>query len=363
MLSKKAWSVEPGSLDEVYNEMSCLGYYYTRSAVAHSLLELARDHIDEKERREAIIICQRENEISEDSLDTSTGVVKTMIEQEGAAYRVIQGDCIDHLKKSAIGEVDLTFFDPPYNQGKEYGYFDDEQDPQKYWSWIRRVLRGIYEVTVEGGSLYFMQREKNTEHILSSLRETGWTYQNLIIWKKKTSAVPGRYRFGKSYQVIAFATKGSRPKVFNRLRIDPPIAPHYKYQRKNGMFVIDIWADIREMTSGYFAGDEALRDERGNRIHKQQSPVALLLRIVLSSSLPGDRVLDPMAGTGTTLVTAYQLTRKSVGIEIDPGHVSLIKSRLQEIRVSDNISKYYQDYKFTPDLDEIWGTKKRQMSL
>jgi len=278
---------------------------------------------------------------------------------------VLQGDCLEYFEAGSVHDVHLTFFDPPYNQGKDYEYFDDEQDPQKYWAWIKRVLRGIYDATAEGGVVYFMQREKNAEYILNSLRETGWSYQNLIVWRKMTSAIPSECRFGKRYQVIAFATKGRSPRVFNRLRIDPPLPPHYKYGRENGLFVTDVWADIRELTSGYFAGDEALRDKEGERIHKQQSPVALLLRIILSSSLPGDTVFDPMAGTGTTLVTAYQLERKSVGIEIDPNYVDLIKRRLEVIRSADDVSKYYEDYKFTPNLDDVWGAvgKEKQRLL
>jgi len=290
-----------------------------------------------------------------------------MVNQLDADYKptIFQGDCLKHFETGSIHGVHLTFFDPPYNQGKDYEYFDDEQDPEKYWTWIKKVLEGIYDATMKGGAVYFMQREKNAEYILRSLRETKWTYQNTIIWKKQTSPVPSRHRFGKSYQVIAFATKGRIPKIFNRLRIDPPLPPHYKYNRKNGMYTTDIWADIKELTSGYFAGNEPLRDKLGRRIHKQQSPVALLTRIILSSSLPGDMILDPVAGTGTTLVTSCQLRRRSIGIEIDPNHINLIKERLKDIKSADDVSKYYKDYKYTPNLDSIWGAngKKQYLSL
>ncbi len=273
---------------------------------------------------------------------------------------VLQGDCLEYFETDIVQDVHLTFFDPPYNQGKDYEYFNDEQDPEKYWAWIQKVLGGIYDVTADEGAIYFMQREKNVEYILNSLKKTGWTYQNLIIWRKMTSAIPSEIRFGKKYQVIVFATKGRKPRVFNKLRIDPPLPPHYKYNRENGMFVTDVWADIRELTSGYFAGDEAFRDQEGQRIHKQQSPAALLTRIILSSSLPGDTVFDPMAGTGVTLVAAYQLKRKSIGIEIDPNYVNLIKKRLEFIRPADDVAKYYKDYENTPNLDYIWGTKSKE---
>ena len=268
---------------------------------------------------------------------------------------VLEGDCFTYLNEGSISDVQLTFLDPPYRQGKEYRFFDDTQPEVTYWSWLKEILSKVYDVTVEGGAIYFMQREKNTEDVLRVLRKTGWTYQNLIIWRKTTSAVPSEYRFGKKYQVIAFATKGKKPKVFNKLRINPPLPSNYKYERENGMFVTDVWSDIRELTSGYFAGDEALRDKEGNRIHLQQSPISLLLRIILSSTSPYDTVFDPMAGSGTALVVAYQLSRNAIGIEIDPQYVKLIEQRLETISPADDISQYYEQYQFTPNLEKMWG--------
>ncbi len=270
-------------------------------------------------------------------------------------YEILQGNCLDIFKQGLIKDIDLTFFDPPYNQGKEYNYFNDSQNPDEYWSWIKEVVDNVYKLTTNGGALYLMHREKNAEHLLRILREVGWTYQNLIIWRKLTSAVPSNIRYGKQYQVIAFATKGKKPRVFNKLRIDPPLPPHYKYQRETGMFVTDIWEDIRELTSGYFAGDEAIRDTEGNRIHKQQTPIAVLIRIILTSSLPNDTVFDPMAGTGTTAVVANQLKRKSVVVEIDPSHVLTIKSRLEKLKPADNVNQFLKDYIYTTGLEKIAG--------
>lgn len=249
----------------------------------------------------------------------------------------------------------MTFLDPPFNQGKEYRVVQDNMPEAEYWDWMKSICSKTRALTASGGAIYFMQREKNTERVLGCLRETGWTLQNLIIWTKRTSAVPNTNRFGKQYQVIAFATNGLRPRVFNRLRIDAPLRPEYKYQRENGLFVTDVWDDIREMTSGYFAGDEALRLPNGERAHKQQSPVALLLRMVLSSTMPGDWVLDPFAGTGTTLVVADQLGRESVGIEIDPQNVELVRRRVRERRSADSVAHLGSYYRFTEKIAEIWG--------
>ncbi len=269
---------------------------------------------------------------------------------------VRQGDCLQELEglKAQGYRFALTFLDPPFNQGKEYNHFDDDLPEAEYWQWMQQVCAMVYDLTEQGGAVYFMQREKNAEHVLRVLREVGFQLQNLIIWTKRTSAVPNEWRFGKGYQIIAFATKGRKPRVFHRLRIDAPLRPEYRYQREEGMFVTDVWDDIRELTSGYFAGAEALRTPSGERFHKQQSPIALLLRIVLASTTPGDWVLDPFAGTGTTAVVTEQLGRHCVAIELDPTNVAMIKWRLEVQREADSVLPLHAYYRFTPNLDEIW---------
>lgn len=273
--------------------------------------------------------------------------------------QLLTGDCLELLSRpfSQAGirpPVTLTFFDPPFNQGKAYARCDDRLPEEHYWEWVEQVCGAVHALTEEGGAIYFMQREKNAEQVLGVLRESGWTLQNMIVWMKRTSAVPGRRRFGKQYQIIAFATKGRRPRVFHRLRIDPPRAPGHKRERANGLYVTDCWSDIRELTAGFFAGEEALRQADGRRTHEQQSPVALLARIILSSSDPGDLVLDPCAGTGTTLAVAQQLGRPAVGIEIDPANAKLIAARLQRPRAADSVAKLRHYYRFTAGLEKIW---------
>ena len=271
---------------------------------------------------------------------------------------VLYGDNAKLMNQAEIqalkdAQIALTFLDPPFNQDKEYERVDDSMDEDKYWEWLEQVCSSVYQSTMDGGCIYFMQREKRAKEVLRTLERTGWTLQNLIIWKKTTSAVPQRYRYGKHYQIIAFATKGKKPRAFNRLRIDYPLQPNQKIPRKNGIFVTDVWDDIREMTSGYFAGDEALREEDGERVHKQQSPVALLQRIILSSTRLGDVVLDPFAGSGTTLVVCNQLNRVSIGIEISKTNYNVIVERLKAERPADALDMHY--YRFTKNLQKIVG--------
>jgi len=280
------------------------------------------------------------------------------------SFEVMQGDCEKLLHQNIFREIDffkeidLTFLDPPFNQAKYYAIHNDSMPEEEYWQWMERILENINQLTAPGGAVYFMQREKNTEYVLRCLRSSGWTFQNLIIWKKMTSAIPSQIRFGKQYQVIAFATKGKRPRGFNKLRIDPPLLANYKHGRDKGIYVTDVWDDIRELTSGYFAGEEPLRVKNGERLHKQQSPVQLLLRIILSSSNPGDLVLDPFAGTGTTSVVSEQLHRNSISIELDPANAEAIGDRLSAQRAADDVFQYYEYYRYTPDLEMLWPCKE-----
>jgi len=276
----------------------------------------------------------------------------------------MQGDCGKLLQQNILREIDffkeidLTFLDPPFNQAKYYAIHNDSMPEEEYWQWMERILENINQLTTPGGAVYFMQREKNTEYVLRCLRSSGWTFQNLIVWRKMTSAIPSQIRFGKQYQIIAFATKGKRPRVFSKLRIDPPLLANYKYERDRGIYVTDVWDDIRELTSGYFAGEEPLRDKNGERLHKQQSSVQLLLRIILSSSNPGDLVLDPFAGTGTTSVVSEQLDRNSISIELDLANAEAIGNRLSDQRAADDVSQYYEYYRYTPDLEKHWPYKE-----
>jgi len=280
------------------------------------------------------------------------------------SFRIMQGDCEELLQEDILHEtkffkaIDLTFLDPPFNQAKYYANHNDNMPEEEYWQWMERIAEKVYQLTASGGAIYFMQREKNTEYVLRCLRSSGWTLQNLIVWKKMTSAIPSQIRYGKQYQVIAFATKGKRPRIFNRLRIDPPLLASYKYGRDRGIYVTDVWDDIRELTSGYFAGEEPLRDKNGERLHKQQSPVQLLLRIILSSSNPGDLILDPFAGTGTTTVVSEQLERNSISIELDPANAEAIGNRLSAQMAADDASQYYEYYRYTPDLEKLWPCKE-----
>ena len=272
--------------------------------------------------------------------------------------KVHLADCADWLKNAPASDFHLSFLDPPFNQGKDYRHFDDKQDDAVYWKWMTAVLADTRRATAPGGWVYFMQREKNAEFVLRALRESGWNFQNLVVWKKMTSAVPCSRKFGLHYQIIASATNGKSPRMFNRLRVMPPPRHNHKMPPpENGSYVTDVWDDIRELTSGYYAGPEALRTETGERFHKQQAPLALLGRIILSSSSPGDVVFDPFSGTGTTLVAAALLGRKGVGVEVDPVNAECIRDRANSPLKADlsAVEKLREYYALTENFSAVWG--------
>ena len=87
-----------------------------------------------------------------------------------------------------------------------------------------------------------------------------------------------------------------------------------------------------------------------------------MIRIILSSTNPGDVVLDPFAGSGTTLVVASQLNRKSIGIELDPCNVKIIRDRLAEERKVDDVSRFLKDYACTDGFEAIFGQRESVLS-
>ncbi len=107
---------------------------------------------------------------------------------ENNNYKIICDDCtevVDNLDTN----VDLTFLDPPFNQDKEYENHHDSMHDEDYWQWMTNICEKIYNKSSNGGSIFFMQREKNTWKVQKALEDSGWTYQNLIIWKKKSSII------------------------------------------------------------------------------------------------------------------------------------------------------------------------------
>ncbi|MCP5495113.1 MAG: hypothetical protein H7A23_11210 [Leptospiraceae bacterium] len=90
-------------------------------------------------------------------------------------YEIYNDNCLNALKDKMLSKVDLTFLDPPFNQQKDYAFHNDNMEEKEYWDMMADVCHSAYDLTNKGGAIYFMQREKNTEFVLTCLRKAGWT--------------------------------------------------------------------------------------------------------------------------------------------------------------------------------------------
>lgn len=246
-----------------------------------------------------------------------------------APTRIQQGDCRKLLPALvADGEADLIFLDPPYNLGKRFGRFDDR------WPSEADYLRFCYEVLElclaklkATGSLYVMASTQAMPHLDLFLRER-CTILSRIVWHYDSSGVQARRRFGSLYEPILHCVKDPRAYTFNaeaiaveartgavRKLIDhrKAVPAPYHSTKVPG----NVW---------YFPRVRYRMPEYAE--HPSQKPEALLERIILTSSRPGELVVDPFSGTFTTCAVAQRLGRRSLGIELDPGYVQSGRVRL-----------------------------------
>jgi len=235
--------------------------------------------------------------------------------------------CLD-MSEVEDGTVDLVFADPPYGvsdggvtvqSGKlapvdkgEWDRPENVPDPEK---WLRECFR----VLKAGGSIYVSGTLHNIFDIAVALRKTGFTIQNDIIWHKGNAApmMARRDMYAPCHETILFATKGDRPAYFNYDRLK---------EENGGRQLRDVWV-MPARSSG-----ETIYLSSGAPANPAQKPEALLERIIAASSRPGDRVLDPFAGTGTTLAVAKRTGRLSVGYEVDEKMKPVIEARLDTVK-------------------------------
>ncbi len=288
-----------------------------------------------------------------------------------ALLRLLQGDCLDHLRNVADGTIDLVVADPPYwkvvNQKWDYKW--RTLDEYVEWSalWLREALR----VLRYGGSLYLFGFFRTVAHLVPILEQLGYDVRQRIVVAKGKQAISGRntrkYKmFAVETEDILFAVKDPKPFVRSYLKekqrrkgltakeinialgvksngggmwsiytgnnVDAQIPTpeawaclgrllgfHLPYRRVAQTFnrelgFTDVWSDIN------FYGFK--------RLHPTQKPEELINRVVRVSSNPGDVVLDPFMGSGTTGVVCKRGGRGFVGIELDPEMLAAAESRI-----------------------------------
>ncbi|MGL6125052.1 MAG: DNA-methyltransferase [Metamycoplasmataceae bacterium] len=245
---------------------------------------------------------------------------------------VILGDNVKIMKRINDNSIDLIFADPPYNMnlkkkllrfdGTKFDGVDDEWD--KYTSlkeyddeckkWLEQCLR----ILKKDGSLWVIGSFQNIHRLGYILQDMKAWIINEIVWEK-TNPVPNfaGTRFVNAQETMLWVTKNEKSKfTFN-----------YKTMKhiNGGTQMKSVWK------LPICSGKERLREEGGKKIHSTQKPIALLERVILSSSKPGDIVLDPFSGTGTTAHVAKQLGRKYIAIEKEEKYYNASLKRISRV--------------------------------
>src|SRR5688500_6986704 len=250
--------------------------------------------------------------------------------------QILIGDCVAELARLAPDTVDLVFADPPYNlqlQGdlkrpddSRVDAVDDDWDKfasfSDYDDFTRAWLLACRRVMKPAATLWVIGSYHNIFRVGAILQALGYWILNDIVWRK-TNPMPnfrGR-RSANAHETMIWASRD-------------PEARNYAFNYD----ALKVFNDDVQMRSDWTlpicTGNERLKED-GRKVHPTQKPEALLYRVLLASSKPGDVVLDPFFGTGTTGAVAKKLGRHFIGIERDPGYVAAATARIAAIDPGD----------------------------
>lgn len=248
---------------------------------------------------------------------------------------ILHGDALEVMDRVIPDStVNLVFADPPYNIGKSFGGFRDKWPSDKaYVEWCCRWLEICLRKLAADGSLYVMTSTRAMPSLDLWLRDH-CTVQSRIVWHYDSSGVQARKYFGSMYEPILFCVKDAKNYTFNAADIE--------VKARTG--AVRKLIDYRKSTPApykttkvpgnvwYFPRVRYRMEEYEQ--HPSQKPEALLERIILASSNPGDLVVDPFAGTFTTGAVAKRLGRRFIGIEREREY---LKIGLRRLRVREEL--------------------------
>ena len=246
---------------------------------------------------------------------------------------IIEGDCIEALRALPDRSVDLVFADPPYNlqlggdllrpDNSKVDAVDDHWDQfasfAAYDAFTRDWLTECRRVLKDNGSLWVIGSYHNIFRVGSTLQDLGFWILNDVIWRK-SNPMPNfkGTRFTNAHETLIWAAKGQGAKRYT-----------FNYD------AMKMANDELQMRSDWSlplcTGEERVKDADGNKGHPTQKPEALLHRVILSSSKPGDLILDPFFGVGTTGAAAKRLGRRFIGLEREPQYVALARERIAKV--------------------------------
>ena len=247
--------------------------------------------------------------------------------------QIIQGDCAEILNALPENSVDLIFADPPYNLQLQQNLYrpnmtkvnavNDEWDRfasfSEYDKFSEAWLRACKRVLKPTGAIWVIGSYHNIFRIGKLMQDLGYWILNDVLWVK-TNPMPNfrGVRFTNAHETLIWASTGQKAKY------------KFNYNAMKGL------NDDKQMRSDWWLlsianGKERLKDKNGEKAHSTQKPEALLYRVILSSSKPGDVILDPFFGSGTTGAVAKRLHRNWIGIEREEKYISLAQKRIDTV--------------------------------
>jgi DNA modification methylase len=259
--------------------------------------------------------------------------------------QIQQGDCVTGLDRMDAGSVDLAFADPPFNIGYEYDVYDDRCKADQYLDWTRLWGQAVHRVLKPHGTFWLaIGDEFAAELKLIFQKELGFTCRSWVVWYY-TFGVNCTKKFSRSHVHLFHFVKNAKKFKFNSkdpaIRVPSARQTVYNDSRQNpdGKLPDDTWILRPQDLQDGFQPDEdtwffsrvcgTFKERRG--WHGCQMPEQLLGRIIRACSDPGDLVLDPFGGSGTTLVVAKKLKRQFLGFELSKNYVARIQERLDAV--------------------------------
>lgn len=260
--------------------------------------------------------------------------------------RIHQGDCVAGLASLPAGSVDLVFADPPFNIGYKYDVYQDRREAEHYLDWSKEWIAGVHRVLKPDGSFWLAIGDDYAAELKVLSQQLGFHSRSWVIWYY-TFGVNCTQKFTRSHTHLLYFVKD--PQQFTFLADDPtnriPSARQLVYNdtRANpkGRLPDDTWilrpqdmADCftPEEDTWYFPRVAGTFKERAG-FHGCQMPEQLLGRIIRLCSREGELVLDPFAGSATTLTTAKKLGRNFVGFELSEEYAARGTARVEQAEV------------------------------
>ncbi|HVK18950.1 MAG TPA: site-specific DNA-methyltransferase [Fimbriiglobus sp.] len=252
------------------------------------------------------------------------------------------GDCVRLLERMPEASVDLAFADPPFNIGYEYDVYQDRRGKDEYLAWTDRWLAAVRRTLKPTGSFWVAIGDEYAAEIKVRLDTLGLTMRNWIVWHY-TFGVNCTKKFNRSHAHVFYYVVDPKLCTFNADAVRVPSARMTTYadRRANpvGKLPDDTWVLRPQETEDHFQPDSdtwyvsrvcgTFKERTG---HPCQMPEGVLERIIRVASDEGDLVLDPFAGSGTTLAVAKRLRRRYLGVELSETYADAVRERLQAVR-------------------------------